>query len=83
MNDLYQRVVRALRRQANVAPEDTDPSSVDELRNEQRTWSEDRDTLCQTVGSGALYARERGSCYADRTDRRIRALQAKLDAISP
>jgi uncharacterized protein YecT (DUF1311 family) len=83
LNDLYQRVVRALRRQANVQPEDADPPSVDDLRNEQRAWTEDRDTLCQTVGSGALYARERAACYSDRTDRRMRALQAKLDALPP
>jgi uncharacterized protein YecT (DUF1311 family) len=81
LNELYQRVVRALRRQANVQPEDADPPSVDDLRNEQRSWTEDRDLLCQTVGSGALYARERAACYSDRTDRRMHVLQTKLDAI--
>jgi uncharacterized protein YecT (DUF1311 family) len=83
LNDVYQKLIAALRRQANVQPEDPDPASVETLRGTQRRWIEDRDTLCRTAGSGALYARDRAACFAGLSDKRARALQQMIDALPP
>lgn len=83
LNDVYQQLISALRRQANVQPGDPDPQSVESLRGEQRRWLEDRDAQCHEVGSGALYARDRAACFADHTDARVRELQQRIDALPP
>jgi len=83
LNDVYQRLITALRHQANAQPDDPDPASVETLRGTQRRWLEDRDTLCRTAGSGPLYARDRAACFAGLSDKRTRALQQMLDALPP
>ena len=83
LNEVYQKLITALRRQANAQPDDPDPPSVETLRGTQRRWIEDRDTLCRTAGSGTLYARDRAACFAGLSDKRTRALQQMIDALPP
>ncbi|HXT16421.1 MAG TPA: lysozyme inhibitor LprI family protein [Gemmatimonadaceae bacterium] len=82
LNSVYQKLIAALRRQANVADDDPDPATVADLRSEQRRWLEDRDDACHTAGDGPLYARDRAACYADRSSQRTKDLQARLDNMS-
>jgi uncharacterized protein YecT (DUF1311 family) len=79
---VYQKLIAALRRQANVADDDPDPATVADLRSEQRRWLEERDDACHTAGDGPLYARDRAACYADRSSQRTKDLQARLDNMS-
>lgn len=81
MNVVYQKLIAALRRQANVSDADPDPASVEDLRSAQRRWMEDRDASCRGTGTGLLYARERATCFADRASSRATELQQQLDAI--
>ena len=77
----YQRLIDALRRQAGVAAGDPDPASVEDLRAAQHRWQQDREDACRSAGSGAFYAKERGTCFADRAADRKAELQRQLDAI--
>jgi uncharacterized protein YecT (DUF1311 family) len=81
LNDVYHRLIAALRRQANVADGDPDPQSVVDLRNAESKWVDDRDAACRGTGDGPLYARARAQCFADQSARRLRELQQMLDAI--
>lgn len=81
MNDAYAKLIVALRRQANVADTDPDPSSVDEVRASQRRWLQDRDDVCRGTGAGLLYARDRAACFSERAAARTRDLQQQLSAI--
>jgi len=81
LNDVYQRLIAALRRQANVADGAPDPQSVVDLRNAEHKWVDDRDAACRGAGDGPLYARARAQCFADQSARRLRELQQMLDAI--
>ena len=82
VNGVYQRLIAALRRQAGVSAADPDPVAVEDLRAAQRSWLQDREDACKSVGEGSsFYARERSSCYADRSAARKADLQRQLDAI--
>ncbi|MDB4877645.1 MAG: protein kinase [Gemmatimonadetes bacterium] len=83
LNGVYQRLIAAMRRQANVTGDDPDPDAVERLRSTQRRWLDDRDQACHTVGSGALWARDRAQCFADQSAKRARDLQQMLDAVPP
>lgn len=82
LNDVYRRLITALRARDSVSTDSPDPPSVIELRAEQQRWLEDRDAACHNVGDGPLYARERGPCYADRSAERTKELQRRLDSLS-
>jgi uncharacterized protein YecT (DUF1311 family) len=81
LNSVYQRLINALRKQANVGDTDPDPSSVEELRSTQRRWLQDRDDVCSGTGAGLLYARDRAACFAARSAARTRELRSQLEAI--
>lgn len=77
----YDRVIAALRRQANVQPNEPDPPSVDAVRASHRRWLEARDEACRNVGSGMLYARVRAECYAAQSTRRVSELATMLAGV--
>jgi uncharacterized protein YecT (DUF1311 family) len=82
VNGVYQRLIDALRRQAGVSAADPDPSTVEDLRASQRNWLRERDDACKSVGEGSsFYARERGSCYVERSSSRKAELQRQLDSV--
>lgn len=81
LNSVYQQVIAALRKQAGVADSDPDPSTVQDLRDSQRRWLEQRDDACHNVGDGPLYAHDRAACYADKAAERVKELQARLDSM--
>ena len=63
LNDAYQRLITALRREANVQPSDPDPESVDALREAQRRWTEAGCRVSGDAGSGLLFARARAQSF--------------------
>jgi uncharacterized protein YecT (DUF1311 family) len=81
LNDVFQKLVAALRKQANVSDSDPDPQSVTDLRAAERRWLEQRDDACHTVGDGPLYARARAACFADQSSARVEELQQQLQSI--
>jgi uncharacterized protein YecT (DUF1311 family)/serine/threonine protein kinase len=81
LNDVYQRLIAGLRRQAAVADTEPDPPSVQQLRAAQREWLDRRDQTCRSVGQPPLYARERAQCFADQTAQRVRELQQQLASL--
>jgi uncharacterized protein YecT (DUF1311 family) len=81
LNSAYQRLIAALRRQAGIEPSDPDPASVDELREAQRRWIDSRDAACRDAGSGPLFARARGECFAGQSSRRANELLERLRSI--
>jgi uncharacterized protein YecT (DUF1311 family) len=81
LNDVYQRLIVALRHQAGAQDADPDPQSVLDLRDAQRKWLESRDAACHGAGDGPLYARTRAQCFADQSAQRTRELQQMLAAI--
>lgn len=82
VNGTFQRLIEALRRQAGVAASDPDPASVEELRSSQKSWLQDRESSCKAAGAGSsFYARERGTCYTERSIARKEELQRQLDAV--
>jgi uncharacterized protein YecT (DUF1311 family) len=81
LNQIYQKLIDALRRQSSATAGDPDPASVIRLRESQRKWVDDRDVACRQVGSGRLYARERSSCFAQQSANRARELQRLLDGL--
>lgn len=81
VNDVYRRLIQALRRQAGVTDGDPDPISVDDLRAAQQRWVQERDSACRSAGSGLFYAKDRASCYADRSASRQADLQRQLDGL--
>ena len=81
LNAVYQALIAALRKQAAVADSDPDPASVQDLRDSQRRWLEQRDDACHNAGDGPLYARDRAACYADKAAARVKELQARLDGM--
>jgi uncharacterized protein YecT (DUF1311 family) len=78
---VYQRLVAAIRRQADVQEGDPDPAAVIDLRAAQQRWTDARLAACRDVGEGALYARVRGQCFADQSAKRTRELEEMLAAI--
>lgn len=82
LNGVYQRLIAALRKQANVADDDPDPPTVQDLRDSQRRWLEQRDDVCHDVGDGPFYAKDRAACYAGKAADRVKELQARLDGTS-
>jgi len=83
LNATYQRLIAALRRQANAQPDDPDPATVGDLRATQRKWLESRDAACHDVGTAPFFAQARGACYADQSAQRTRDLQQMLDTLPP
>ena len=83
LNATYQRLITALRRQANAQPDDPDPATVSDLRATQRKWLESRDAACHDVGDAPLFAQARAACYADQSTQRTRDLQQMLDTLPP
>jgi uncharacterized protein YecT (DUF1311 family) len=81
VNDVYRRLIQALRRQAGVSDGDPDPVSVADLRAAQQRWVEERESSCRSAGSGLFYAKDRASCYADRSTARQAELQRQLDGL--
>ena len=81
LNGVYEHLIDALRRQAGVAAGDPDPIAVEELRAAQRRWIQERDDACRSVGSGAFYARDRRTCYVERSTARREELQGRIESI--
>lgn len=82
MNDVFQQLIGAMRREAGVANGAADPPEVEELRQSQRQWTTERNEACGKVSDGrVLFARDRATCFAERANARQRELQQRLDAI--
>jgi uncharacterized protein YecT (DUF1311 family) len=81
VNYTYNRVIAALRKQANVSDDSPDPPSVEHVRLSQRRWLELRDATCHLVGTTVRYARPRALCYNGQSARRLEELQAMLDTL--
>ncbi len=82
LNSVYQTLLAALSRNApEPVPNDPIPSAADRLRTAQRRWVDERDAACRNVGDGALYARERATCFADQSATRVRELREMLSAV--
>jgi uncharacterized protein YecT (DUF1311 family) len=81
VNYTYNRVIAALRKQANVSDDSPDPPSVEHVRLSQRRWLELRDATCHLVGTMVRYARPRAACYNGQSARRLEELQAMLDTL--
>ncbi|HEY5062023.1 MAG TPA: lysozyme inhibitor LprI family protein [Gemmatimonadaceae bacterium] len=81
LDAVYRRLIGALRRQANVSPDDPDPESVIALRRAENQWLDDRDRACRSVGTAPLYARDRAQCFAAQSARRTSDLQQRADAL--
>ena len=81
VNSTYNRVIAALRKQANVSDDAPDPPSVEHVRLSQRRWLELRDATCHLVGTMARYAPIRAACYNGQSARRLEELQAMLDTL--
>ena len=81
LNRVYRRLIASLRRQAKVEEDADDPPAVTELRSAQFKWLEERDVMCRSVGSGALYARDRSQCFAEQSVKRTDELRKKIGEV--
>jgi len=81
LNDVYDRLIAALRAAAKAAPGDPDPPAVANLRADERAWLAEREDACRGVGDPPRYARARGQCFADQAAIRARELRGRLAAV--
>lgn len=51
------------------------------FRQGQRDWVNERDVACRGAGEGALWARARGRCLAEQSDRRAAELRRNLNSL--
>ena len=51
------------------------------FRQGQRDWVNERDAACRGAGEGALWARARGRCLAEQSDRRAAELHRNLNSL--
>lgn len=51
------------------------------FRQAQREWVNERDGACRGAGDGALWARARGRCLAEQSDRRTAELRRNLNSL--
>lgn len=51
------------------------------FRDAQRDWVNGRDAACRGAGEGALWARARGRCLAEQSDRRAAELRRNLNSL--
>lgn len=74
LNRVYQDLLAQSRKSGGQELEDR-------LRQSQRDWVNTRDSECTQSGQGALWARARGRCLADRSAKRTVELQRNLNSL--
>jgi len=74
LNRTYQNLLAQSRKSGG-------PELEQRFREAQRDWVNERDAACRGAGEGALWARARGRCLAEQSDRRAAELHRNLNSL--
>jgi uncharacterized protein YecT (DUF1311 family) len=81
LNDVYEALIRELRRTNGTQPGEPDPASVERLRTAQRDWIRSREAECRSRNEGSegqFWALARIGCFRELADARRRDLESAL-----
>ncbi|MFL5578468.1 MAG: lysozyme inhibitor LprI family protein, partial [Gemmatimonadaceae bacterium] len=81
LNNVYNTLIKEMRKQAGTAVGGPDPASVARLRAEQRAWLVERDEACErrlSGRSGSFWAVPRARCLGQLSSRRASVLADRL-----
>ena len=74
LNRTYQNLLAQSRKSGG-------PELEQRFREAQRDWVNERDAACRGAGEGVLWARARGRCLAEQSDRRAAELHRNLNSL--
>ncbi len=74
LNRMYQELIAQSRKSGG-------PELEQRFRDAQRNWVNQRDAECRDVGTGALWAKARARCLANRSETRTAELRRNLNSL--